>query len=75
MDTVGDDRIHFDAEGICNYCHEYDRLHTLLVPPPQEAARLLAEKTAEIKAAGKDAPYDCILGLSGGVESSYLGYL
>ena len=75
MDTVGDDRIHFDAEGICNYCHEYDRLHALLVPPPEEAARLLAEKTAEIKSAGKDAPYDCILGLSGGVDSSYLAYL
>ena len=75
MDTVGDDRIQFDADGVCNYCHEYDRLHRLLVPPPDEATRLLKDKTAEIKAAGKDAPYDCILGLSGGVDSSYLAYL
>lgn len=75
MDTVGDERIRFDADGVCSYCHEYERLHRLLVPPPAEAARLLAEKTAEIKAAGRDARYDCILGLSGGVDSSYLAYL
>lgn len=75
MDTEGDDRIRFDAEGVCSYCHEYDRLHAMLVPEPAAAARLLEEKINEIKAVGKDAPYDCILGLSGGVDSSYLAYL
>lgn len=75
MDTVGDDRIHFDADGVCNYCYEYKRLHDMLVPSPEKAGRLLEEKVAEIKITGKDAAYDCILGLSGGVDSSYLAYL
>ena len=75
MDNAGDERITFDEEGVCNYCHSYRQLHDSMVPDSEEAARLLASKTAEIRKAGEGKPYDCILGLSGGVDSSYLAYV
>lgn len=75
MDTEGDDRIQFDEQGICNYCHGYDELKAIVLPDPETAARKLAEKVAEIREAGRNERYDCILGLSGGVDSSYLAYI
>jgi N-acetyl sugar amidotransferase len=75
MDTSGDDRITFDSEGVCNYCHSYDELHAALVPDPATAVDRLSSKIAEIRRAGEGKPYDSILGLSGGVDSSYLAHV
>ncbi|NDC77185.1 MAG: N-acetyl sugar amidotransferase [Chitinophagia bacterium] len=75
MDTVGDERITFDEQGVCNYCHGYTWLHKTSVPDAATGARMVAEKVAEIKAARKPGGYDCIMGLSGGVDSSYLAYI
>lgn len=75
MDTSGDDQITFDERGACNYCNTYDRLHADLVPDPATAADLLASKIVEIRRAGEGRPYDSIMGLSGGVDSSYLAHV
>jgi N-acetyl sugar amidotransferase len=75
MDSHGDDRITFDAAGVCNYCHYYDGLYASLVPDAAKAAELLTRKTAEIRRSGEGKAYDCILGLSGGVDSSYLAHI
>lgn len=75
MDTSGDDRITFDPGGVCNYCHAYDELHAALVPDPATAAERLSHKVGEIRRAGEGKPYDSILGLSGGVDSSYLAHV
>jgi N-acetyl sugar amidotransferase len=75
MDTSGDDQITFDERGACNYCNTYDKLHAALVPDPATAADLLASKIAEIRRAGEGRPYDSIMGLSGGVDSSYLAHV
>lgn len=73
MDTTDPD-ITFDAEGVCNYWHEWQAFAAGLPSDDARRAKLEAE-VARIKGAGRGKPYDCVLGLSGGVDSSYLAYL
>ena len=73
MDT-SDPEIRFDAEGRCSHCTDaLDRLEKFYLPDARGKQRLAA-LIAEMKTAGKGKPYDCIIGLSGGVDSSYLAY-
>jgi N-acetyl sugar amidotransferase len=74
MDT-SDPEIVFDDEGVCNHCHEYERSIAERVYPPPLGHQMLAATVAQIKREGRRRPYDCILGLSGGVDSSYVAYL
>lgn len=74
MDTTDPD-IRFDENGICNHCHLYDqriREHTF---SGEEGSRKLQEIVQQIKRAGQGKEYDCLLGISGGVDSSYTAYL
>jgi N-acetyl sugar amidotransferase len=71
MDTT-DPQINFDAQGVCNHCHQFEEFTRKRWYPNAEGASLWAAHLAEIKAAGKRHEYDCIIGLSGGVDSSYL---
>jgi N-acetyl sugar amidotransferase len=71
MDTT-DPEIIFDDSGICNHCHHFDEVTSKSWFPNEEGARLLKLIIGRIKATGNGRPYDCILGLSGGVDSSYL---
>ena len=67
--------IDFDENGICNYCKDYDyRVATELYKEPEKSRRLniLIDK---IKKEGKKKEYDCIIGVSGGVDSTYVAYL
>lgn len=73
MDTSDPD-IRFDADGISNYVAEFETFMEGL--PPREARKAeLERRLAQIKAEGKGKRYDCVLGLSGGVDSSYLAWL
>jgi N-acetyl sugar amidotransferase len=71
MDTT-DPKITFDAQGVCNHCHQFEEVTRKHWYPNAEGAHLWATHLDEIKAAGKGQEYDCIIGLSGGVDSSYL---
>jgi N-acetyl sugar amidotransferase len=73
MDTSDPD-IRFDAAGICHHCHAYDeQVHTRVVSGG-EAQRARDELASQIRKAGTDKPYDCIIGVSGGVDSTYVAY-
>jgi N-acetyl sugar amidotransferase len=75
MDNIADPQIIFDDKGVCNYVREYERLVRMRIPPSsklEENLRLIIDK---IKRAGKGKEYDCIIGLSGGIDSSYVAYL
>ena len=75
LDTFVSD-ITFDPEGICNYCKDYDRFARETVLLDEETKKeKLSHIISEIQAAGKGNPYDSIIGLSGGADSSYLVYL
>ncbi len=66
--------IRFDAEGICNYCHSHD----MLVSYYQQKIRkpnAVDELVLNIKKTGRRLEYDCIVGVSGGVDSSYALYM
>lgn len=74
MDT-SDPEITFDAEGVCSHCHRVDEVLRPRWFPNEEGARKLEALATRLKKAGKGKPYDCIIGLSGGVDSSYLAWL
>ena len=73
MDTT-DPEIIFDKDGVCNHCQEYDAMLRAL-PSPEERERQLDLLIDSIKAKGKVNDYDCIIGLSGGIDSSYLAWV
>lgn len=75
MDNIADPNITFDENGVCNYYHEYFEKEKTHVKKGQEGIDFYNTKIEKIKADGKNKPYDCILGLSGGVDSSYLAHL
>jgi len=74
MDTSAAE-IQFDEKGVCNFCREFDVLADKTIRRPL-ATRLkeLEADVDRIKARGKNDKYDCLIGLSGGVDSSYLCY-
>ena len=71
MDTT-DPKISFDAEGVCNHCHEFNEVTKKRWFPNEKGAAKLKLFIEQIKCDGAKASYDCIIGLSGGVDSSYL---
>jgi N-acetyl sugar amidotransferase len=73
MDTTDPD-IAFDESGVCNHCHHYDRLaRERLFASPAHRGKLEA-LIASIKTSGKGREYDCVIGVSGGVDSTYVAY-
>jgi aminotransferase len=71
MDT-SDPEISFNAEGVCNHCTEFERTTSKNWFPDKEGEARWASIVERIKRSGAGKEYDCILGLSGGVDSSYL---
>lgn len=64
-------RIEFSEDGVCNYCDIHDELE-LQYPDGEEGALRLAEMAEEIKKSSKGKKYDCVVGVSGGCDSSFL---
>lgn len=74
MDTT-DLRITFDARGVCDHCTNF---YQNILPhwhTDERGARALETIVAEIKRAGAGKEFDCIMGMSGGADSSYLLYI
>jgi N-acetyl sugar amidotransferase len=67
-------RIRFDADGICNYCHQHDQQDRECPVGPVGQA-VLERMASDIRAAGRSRKYDVVVGVSGGCDSSYLLYL
>ena len=73
MDTT-DPEIEFDENGVCNHCRNYDLLAPKFIKPEDVLLRELDQLVREIKNKGKGRDYDCVIGVSGGVDSSYVAY-
>lgn len=73
MDTTDPDII-FDEKGVCNHCHMYDELMRGRTFSGEEGKRRLDEIVKKIKKEGQDKKYDCLIGVSGGVDSTYVAY-
>jgi N-acetyl sugar amidotransferase len=74
MDT-SDPAIQFSEQGVCNHCHDYDRLIRQRVLTGEAGARFLEKLVERIKHDGRGKPYDCVMGVSGGVDSTYVAYI
>lgn len=74
MDTT-DPNITFDERGWCDYCLNY---HENILPswhPDETGQKMLMPLIDKIRKEGKGKDHDCLIGLSGGVDSSYVAYI
>jgi len=74
MDT-SDPKITFDERGWCDYCRNY---HKNILPnwhPNERGMQMLQPLIDKIKRDGRGKAHDCLVGLSGGVDSSYVAYI
>lgn len=74
MDTT-DSKISFDEHGVCDHCRNFEKRIKPYWKPKENDFEGLEKLAQEIRKAGKGRDYDCILGLSGGADSSYLAYI
>ena len=74
MDTSDPDIV-FDEHGICSHCHAYDQAIQDQVFSGESGKRILDSFVKKVKNEGQGKEYDCIIGVSGGVDSSYVAYL
>ncbi|MET3454074.1 N-acetyl sugar amidotransferase [Pseudomonas kilonensis] len=71
MDTSAPD-ISFDVNGVCNFCSYFERQISKIVFVSEEERAIQRKLFIDkVKQAGKGKRYDCVMGLSGGVDSSY----
>ena len=74
MDTTVPDIV-FDENGVCNFCKDYDNRITKDLYTGDDAKNRLESLVKRIKKRGKKNEYDCLIGVSGGVDSTYVAYL
>jgi N-acetyl sugar amidotransferase len=67
--------ITFDGDGVCNYCRQVDDLAKMYGTGTNSGAEEFSKIVAQIKKAGQGKKYDCVVGVSGGTDSSYMLYL
>lgn len=75
LDTIADPNIQFDENGVSQYRNEYLKAEKSIVVKGEEGKKQLQAIAERIREGGKGKTYDCILGLSGGVDSTYLCWL
>jgi N-acetyl sugar amidotransferase len=72
MDTSAAE-IQFDASGTCSFCREFDlRAGKVLSLDREVRQRKLEALVADVRSRGRGRPYDCVVGVSGGVDSSWV---
>lgn len=75
MDNIGDPTIRFNEDGTCNYCSDALKTKDLVYFPNEKGKDILESQFEKVKKEGKGKPYDCMVGLSGGLDSSYASYI
>ncbi len=75
MANDSDPTMSFDDKGHCNYCNEAVARLKRCYFPNKEGKKKFDELVVKVKKAGEGKKYDCIIGISGGLDSSYLAYL
>ena len=74
MDTT-DSAITFDNDGVCDHCITFFKITLPSWRTDEVGEAALARLVERIRAAGKGRDFDCIIGMSGGIDSSYLTYI
>ena len=74
MDTT-DSKITFNIEGVCDHCQTFDKDIKPKWDTGEQGHQRLLKIVDKIKIEGKNKDFDCIMGMSGGIDSSYLLYI
>lgn len=74
MDTT-DSAIVFDLQGVCDHCNTFQTEVKPNWHTGQRGERELRQLVEQIKKSGRGKDFDCIIGMSGGIDSSYLTYI
>lgn len=74
MDT-SDENIKFDINGVCDHCHDFDQYVKPNWKTDEQGRNELEKIIAKIKKSSRNNDFDCLLGISGGVDSSYMLHL
>lgn len=74
MDTSDPD-IRFNEDGNCNHCETFLEESKIIKPQGLEREQRLKDLIESIKKSGKNKKYDCLIGVSGGTDSSYVAYI
>jgi len=72
---ITDPEIIFDEKGLCNHCRHFHEVTSKHWFPNDEGKKKLDTLFSKIKQKGKGKEYNCIIGLSGGIDSSYLALM
>ncbi len=74
MDTT-DPNIVFDENGVCNHCNNYLKNIKPFLEKNEKRAEILDKTINQIKNSNENKEFDCVIGVSGGVDSSYMLHL
>ncbi|WP_109436452.1 MULTISPECIES: N-acetyl sugar amidotransferase [Aquimarina] len=74
MDTT-DSKILFDEKGVCDHCNTYYKDILPNWHTDERGHNALKEIVSKIKKEGEGKDFDCLMGMSGGIDSSYLLYM
>lgn len=74
MDTT-DPIVTFNSNGECNHCTDFIETRSKYQYNPDKSEEEFSKRIAAIKKDGKGKEYDVVLGLSGGIDSSYAAYI
>lgn len=75
MDTIADPNITFDEKGVSNYWYDYKKAANEKLLHGDAGKQKWNDTVSLLKKDGKGKKYDCIIGVSGGVDSTYVAYL
>ena len=74
MDST-DPGVTFDDQGVCSVCRRYEEMRARRGYQMGRSERQLDQTVATIRRKSRNRPYDCVIGISGGVDSAYLLYV
>lgn len=75
MTSEADPLLTVSADGICNHCQRYAELVGVRIVRGEQGRTLLQERVDAIRRYGEGKPFDCVIGVSGGTDSTYVAYL
>ena len=75
LDSKDDPALELDDRGLCQHCRRFEADKRVFVREGEEGERMLADAVRLMKEEGAGKPYDCLIGVSGGVDSSYVAYM
>ncbi|MCE2834398.1 MAG: N-acetyl sugar amidotransferase [Chitinophagaceae bacterium] len=75
MDSNDDPALELDERGWCQHCRKFEADKRIFVREGEAGEAMLADAVRRMKEEGSGKPYDCLIGVSGGVDSSYVAYM